>query len=225
MTREEIIEAVRHCIDCEAENTADIVQTKDDSYMDNIIVTKIPDALHWVAMCAFSSPLLTDDQNIKPMSTVVVEAGYVEPFEDVQDVTNVGVVTLPSTIETYGVSRVRCKGWHKAVVPVEDTDDAALTMFDTCACGTAERPQAIVMRTSPLKILIQPYEENMNVTVSYAGIKTSADIKGNYAIPNKLKSAFIYYLAHLLLSAYGDNNAQSMYIIAMRQLGITTQNQ
>lgn len=225
MTKEEIIEAVRLCIDCESNKGEMQIGEKEDVYMENIITAKIPDALHWVSMCASSSPLLSKPEKITGATSVVVLNGTnVQPFEDVQDAENVGVVTLPSSIETYAVSRVRCSGWHKAVVPMEDTDDSALTMFDGCAYGTVERPQAILMRTSPLKILIQPYEEKMDVTVSYAGVDTKVDLNGNYTIPSKLRSAFIYYLAYLLLSAYGENNAQTMYIIAMRQLGIT-QNQ
>lgn len=221
MTNEEIIEAVRHCIDCEAENTSDITAAKDDTYMDNIIVAKIPDARHWIAMTASQSPYLSADSKAEAAtSTVVIDSSSVQQFTDVKEAKDVGVVTLPSKIEAYNVCWVRCSGWHKAAIPNEDTSDAALAMFDETAKGTKERPQAVIMRTSPLKILIQPYTgEDSEVSLSFVGISSAQDESGDTDMPQKLRSAFIYYIAHLLLSAYGDNRAQVMYNIAVQQLG------
>lgn len=227
MTHGEIIEAVRYCIDCETENVSNIAATKDDVYMDNIIVAKIPDARHWIAMTASQSPYLSaNSKATATTSTVTLNASSVQQFTDIKNTSDVGVVTLPPNIEAYNVSWVRCSGWHKAAIPNEDTSDSALTMFDETAKGTKERPQAIIMRTSPLKILIQPYTGDDNVvSLSFVGMSTNNDVNGEVVIPQKLRSAFVYYLAYLLLSAYGDTKAQVMYNIAVQQLGISTQNQ
>lgn len=224
MTHEEIIGAVRHCIDCEAENTSDIAVAKDDTYMDNIIVAKIPDAQHWIAMTASQSPYLSADSKAEAATnTVTLSSLSVQQFTDVEEAKDVGVVTLPIGIEAYNVCWVRCKGWHKAAVPSEDISDSALTMFDETAKGTKERPQAVIMRTSPLKILIQPYTDaNSEVSLSFVGINSTQDDGEGVDIPQKLRSAFIYYIAYLLLSAYGDNRAQVMYNIAVQQLGAST---
>lgn len=224
MTRAEIIEAVRHCIDCEAENTSFISDVKDDVYMDNIIVAKIPDAQHWIAMTASQSPFLTADSKTKAAtSTVRLNAINVEKFTDVSDAEDVGIVTMPQSIEAYNICRVRCSGWHKAVVPGEDTSDGALTMFNETAKGTKDRPQAVVMRTSPIKILVQPYDGDNEVEISFVGMNSIDSMDGSVDVPQKLRSAFIYYIAYLLLSAYGDGNARAMYSIAVQQLGGTAQ--
>lgn len=225
MTNAEIIEAVRHCIDCETENTSGIAASKDDTYMDNIIVAKIDDARHWIAMTASQSPYLSADSKAEAAtSTVTLKSSSVQRFTDVEEVGDVGVVTLPTSIEAYNVCWVRCSGWHKAAVPNEDTSDSALMMFDETAKGTQERPQAVVMRTSPLKILIQPYSKENEVSLSFIGVSSGNIEGGGVDVPQKLRSAFIYYIAYLLLSAYGDAKAQTMYNIAVQQLGasITT---
>lgn len=224
MTHEEIIEAVRHCIDCETDNTSDLAVIKDDIYMDSIILAKIPDAQHWIAMTASQSPYLSADSKAEAAtSTVTLDSLSVQQFTDVAEATDVGVVTLPIGIEAYNVCWVRCSGWHKAATPSEDTSDSALTMFDETAKGTKERPQAVIMRTSPLKILIQPYlGGDSEVSLSFVGINSAQDEGGGVSIPQKLRSAFIYYIAYLLLSAYGDNRAQVMYNIAVQQLGAST---
>lgn len=220
MTNTEIIEAVRHCIDCETENTSGIAASKDDTYMDNIIVAKIDDARHWVAMTASQSPYLSADSKAEAAtSTVTLNTSSVQQFTDVEEAGDVGVVTLPAGIEAYNVCRVRCSGWHKAAAPNEDTSDSALTMFDETAKGTKERPQAVVMRTSPLKILIQPYSGGDVVSLSFIGVSSGDAEGGGVDVPQKLRSAFIYYIAYLLLSAYGDAKAQLMYNIAVQQLG------
>ena len=46
MKVEDIIKAVRWCIDEESNNFSSITDEKDDLYMDNIIKAKINDALH-----------------------------------------------------------------------------------------------------------------------------------------------------------------------------------
>ena len=223
MTHKEIIEAVRHCIDCETDNTSDIAATKDDIYMDNIILAKIADAQHWVAMTASQSPYLSADSKADTAtSTVTLNSLSVQQFTDVKEVTDVGIVTLPIGIEVYNVCWVRCSDWHKATIPSEDTSDSALTMFDEIAKGTKGRPQAVIMRTSPLKILIQPYTGDSSVSLSFVGVNMIKDGDESVSIPQKLQSAFIYYIAYLLLSAYGDNRSQVMYNIAVQQLGIST---
>lgn len=225
MTVDEIIKKVRFCIDEESNNTsslADVIDEKDDSYMDNIIKAKIPDALHWIAVTATSSAVLSNSKETSkksdsstPSTSTDME---VKAFEGSD---TIGIVEMPSNISVFNINRVRATGWHKAVVPVEDTSDDALLMFDETAMGTIDRPQAAIMRTTPLKLLVQPKAET--VTVSYVGVPTGTskdtDEKESVDISDKFKSSFIYYLAFLLLSAYDDSKANQMYNIALQMLG------
>ena len=223
MTVDEIIKQVRFCIDEESNNTsslADVIDEKDDSYMDNIIKAKIPDALHWIAVTATSSAVLSNSKETskKADSSTTSTDMEVKAFEESD---TIGIVEMPSNISVFNINRVRATGWHKAVVPVEDTSDDALLMFDETAMGTIDRPQAAIMRTTPLKLLVQPKAET--VTVSYVGVPTGTskdtDEKESVDISDKFKSSFIYYLAFLLLSAYDDSKANQMYNIAIQMLG------
>lgn len=217
MKVEDIIKQVRWCVDEESNNTLAITDEKDDTYMDNIIKSKINDALHWLAITAASSPVLSDSKKVDATTTsnIKVEEYFAEK--------GIGIITMPSDTEVINISRVRGKGWFKAVVPVEDTDDEALMMFDESAMGTADRPQAAIMRENPIKILLQPKPEE--AVISFVGVPKNVSISSSdtdVAIPDKLSNAFIYYLAFLLLSAYNDNKATHMYTIAMQQLGVST---
>lgn len=217
MKIEDIIKQVRWCIDEESNNTSDITDEKDDTYMDNIIKSKINDALHWIAITAASSPVLADSKKVDATTTSTIKV------EEYVAEKGIGIITIPSDTEIINISRVRGKGWFKAVTPVEDTDDEALMMFDESAMGTADRPQATIMRENPIRILLQPKPEE--AVISFVGVPKDVNISSSdtdVAIPDKLSNAFIYYLAFLLLSAYNDNKATHMYTIALQQLGVNT---
>ena len=217
MKVEDIIKAVRWCIDEESNNTSEITDEKDDLYMDNIIKSKINDALHWIAITAASSPVLSDSKKVGSTTSYTIK---VESFDDTR---GIGVITMPSDTEVINISRVRGNGWFKAVTPVEDTDDEALMMFDDTAKGTADRPLATIMRENPICILLQPIPDE--AVISFVGVPKNVSITSDttdVAIPDKLSNAFIYYLAFLLLSAYDDTKANQMYTIALQQLGVST---
>lgn len=217
MKVEDIIKQVRWCIDEESNNTSEITDEKDDTYMNNIIKSKINDALHWLAITAASSPVLVDSKKVDATTTSTIK---VEVYDTEK---GIGVITMPSNTEVINISRVRGKGWFKAVTPVEDTADDALMMYDDIAKGTLDRPQATVMRENPIRILLQPKPEE--AVISFVGVPKNVNISSSdtdVAIPDKLSNAFIYYLAFLLLSAYNDTKATQMYTIAMQQLGVNT---
>jgi hypothetical protein len=217
MRIEEIIKAVRWCIDEESNNTSEITDEKDDLYMDNIIKSKINDALHWIAITAASSPVLSDSKKVDATTSSTIK---VENFDETR---GIGSITMPSDTEVINISRVRGKGWFKAVTPVEDTDDEALMMFDDTAKGTADRPLATIMRENPIRILLQPIPDE--AVISFVGVPKNVSITSDttdVVIPDKLSNAFIYYLAFLLLSAYDDTKANQMYTIALQQLGVST---
>lgn len=217
MKVEDIIKAVRWCIDEESNNTSEITDEKDDLYMDNIIKSKINDALHWIAITAASSPVLSDSKKVDATTTSTIK---VESFDETR---GIGAITMPSDTEVINISRVRGKGWFKAVTPVEDTDDEALMMYDDTAKGTVDRPLATIMRENPICILLQPIPDK--AVISFVGVPKNVSITSDttdVVIPDKLSNSFIYYLAFLLLSAYDDTKATQMYTIALQQLGVST---
>lgn len=215
MKVEDIIKQVRWCIDEESNNTSTITDEKDDLYMDNIIKSKINDALHWIAITAASSSVFAESKKTSDTSSKISVKDY--------DAKNIGIITMDANTEIIAISRVRGKEWFKAVIPVEDTDNEACMMFDESAMGTADRPQAVIMRDNPISILLQP--KPTEAVVSFVGVPKNVNVSSettDVAITDKLKNAFIYYLAFLLLSAYNDNKATHMYTIALQQLGVNT---
>lgn len=216
MKVEDIIKQVRWCIDEESNNTSAITDEKDDLYMDNIIKSKINDALHWIAITAASSSVFAESKKTSDTSSKI-------SVKDYDATKNIGIITMDANTEIISISRVRGTEWFKAVIPVEDTDNEAYMMFDESAMGTADRPQAVIMRENPIKILLQP--KPTEAVVSFVGVPKNVNVSSEtteVAITDKLKNAFIYYLAFLLLSAYNDNKATHMYTIALQQLGVNT---
>lgn len=216
MKVEDIIKQVRWCIDEESNNTSEITDEKDDLYMDNIIKSKINDALHWIAITAASSSVFAESKKTSDTSSKI-------SVKDYDATKNIGIITMDANTEIIAISRVRGKEWFKAVIPVEDTDNEAYMMFDESAMGTADRPQAAIMRENPIEILLQP--KPTEAVVSFVGVPKNVNVSSeatDVAITDKLKNAFIYYLAFLLLSAYNDNKATHMYTIALQQLGVNT---
>lgn len=225
MKVDEIIKQVRWCIDEENSGTSYIADDKDDVYMENIIRAKIPDALHWIAITASASSVLSSSSSTQKNASSDVAyttaTMTVTSFDGHEDI---GVITMPSSVSVFNINRVRGKGWHKAVIPVEDTSDEALMMFDDTSKGTVDRPQAAIMRVKPLQVLVQPMPSDGTIFVSYVGVPTdvtkgSGEEEDSVEISDNFRGAFIYYLAFLLLSAYDDSKANQMYSIALQQLG------
>lgn len=225
MKVDEIIKQVRWCIDEETSGTSYITDDKDDVYMENIIRAKIPDALHWIAITASASSVLSSSSSTQKNASSDVASTTatmtVTSFDGREDI---GVITMPSSVSVFNINRVRGKGWHKAVIPVEDTSDEALMMFDDTSKGTIDRPQAAIMRVKPLQVLVQPMPSDGTISVSYVGVPTdvtegSGEEDDSVEISDNFRGAFIYYLAFLLLSAYDDSKANQMYSIALQQLG------
>lgn len=225
MKVDEIIKQVRWCIDEETSGTSYITDDKDDVYMENIIRAKIPDALHWIAITASASSVLSSSSSTQKKASSDVASTTatmtVTSFDGHEDI---GVITMPSSVSVFNINRVRGKGWHKAVIPVEDTSDEALMMFNDNSKGTFDRPQAAIMRVKPLQVLVQPMPSDGTISVSYVGVPTdvtncSGEEDCSVEISDNFRGAFIYYLAFLLLSAYDDSKANQMYSIALQQLG------
>lgn len=218
MTVGDIIEEVKWCIDHETREDSKLSDGGEDTYMDNIIRAKINDALRWVAVMTGQC---TSVKTKKATDDTTAETLTAEAYSD-----DVGVVTLPKGIAAADIRRVRLEGWHKAAVPVDDTSDDALLMFDETAKGSQDRPLATIMRGSELQILVQPWETGDEVEVAYVGSKNNINDTSDSTtvdVADTQKNAFIYYIAYLLLAAYEDAGAQTMLSIAIQSLGINTQ--
>lgn len=249
MTVKEIIEAVRYCYDEQAFDGADFnnASANDNIYMDNIIKAKIGDALRWVCLYAPADFLYgtdepdTEDTSVEPPGTTSHPTGILV------DVTETPT-PIPSLNPTHGVLttsedfirlvRVRVPGWHRAVkVPLSEDSEEYLQLYDpNGATATADRPQAALIEKAQRQIEVWPWTTG---TVDYTYVASvdpeehafdvtsgePAVTERHYPLPPKAKSAFIYYLAFLLLSAYADARAPRMLEIAKMNLGKTREEQ
>lgn len=224
MTVDEIIKQVRLCIDEESNNTSSISDEKDDEYMDNIIKSKIPFAVNWLTTSASQSlviPNNSSDDLIKDYDTREKMADGLQYTKDWDESNGIGCITFPSD-KPIRLIRLRGSDWHKAIKqPYEEDADEAIWMYDKTAKGTPDLPLAVIVTGNPTRLLIQPNSEYVNLTFArYFSFDPETDASSDLPIPDSARSAFIYYLAFLLLSAYEDTKASAMYTIALQQLGI-----
>lgn len=238
MSIDAIIKAVRWCIDEEAATNATgdngtFDGTFDDSFqaasfydtlvsdnilMNNIIKSKIGDALRWICIYA-PAELLTGNDGSDTTGILV----------DVNNATTTAITTGGQTIGGYiqvpnefiKIVRVRGNGWHRAVKELisEDSEEYLQLYDENGAKATADRPQAAIIERAQKRIEVYP---NGNVDYTYVkDVTVGQDYTASATplVPDKAKTSFIYYLAFLLLSAYGDERAVRMLEIAKMNLG------
>ena len=245
MTVKQIIKAVRWCIDEEAVNMANLADASaydfedgahtDEGLMNNIIKSKIGDALRWICLYAPADLLGGTDEYVSGTTTPIATGilvdmpttGTLAPTPIVG--TQAGKLVMPS--DFVKLARVRVAGWHRAVKNLlsEDSDEY-LQLYDTNgATATEDRPQAALIEKSAREIEVWPTGTSAEYTY-VANIDAEDVIKEReeggttiayVALPPRVKTSFVYYLAYLLLSAYGDARAERMLQIAMQNLNVT----
>lgn len=233
MKVEAIIESVRYCIDEEAANVANFADAPtydyggdDNDLMNHIIKAKIGDALRWICLYAPADLLGGSDEkdsSQQPISTGILVDKTATPIAITG--TNGGKIVLPQ--DFVKIARVRTTGWYRAVkvLLTEDSDEYLQLRDDSGAAATADRPQAVLIEKSTREIEVWPTGASVEYTyvanVEPKGIEGTGGEIAAYALPPRVKTSFIYYLAFLLLSAYGDERSGRMLEIAMQNLKIT----
>lgn len=241
MTVQNIYKAVRWCYDEEALGAANFAGASDDDYtlMNNIIKAHIGDALRWICLYAPAEILSGSDEE---EDTGIVVEDELTPSTTITD-TDAGVADGAPDSVTYQrfalpanflrLVRVREAKWHRAVtIPVEEDSDEYLQLHDpNGAYATTDRPQAAIINKKRKVLEIWPCP-NTNPSVEFTCIVTPLSVNTagdeettSVAVPPLAKSAFIYYLAFLTLSAYEDSRAVRMLEIAKMNLGLTDDKQ
>lgn len=221
MTLQEITNQVRWCVDEESG-----YGEYEDTYFDNIVKAKISTALRWCALYADAALIngsdtpsgntLSKDYNVGSEGGLKYSNGY---------------ITLPE--EAVRVVRVRAPQWHKGVSSfVAEDSDEYLMQSDDIAKATNDRPVAALILSNPMKVQVFPAPESPDgIEISIVESPSSATIMGSaeqgedvISIPPKLESAFIYYLAYLVMCAHSDSNKASLMLgIAKEQIAIQQQ--
>ena len=250
MTVEQIIEAVRFCIDEEDSNPSSLANVtvlgSDNVLMDNIIKSKIGDALRWICLYAPADMLGGTDepdtteqgQTVHHPTGIITDVPSVTPTAIAygSGSTNGGRIDMPS--DFIRLVRVRTQDWHRAVAkPIAEDSEEYLQLYDeNGATATMDRPVAAIIEGETRKLEVWPAKAGSTMlTFSYSYVAAIGDnsfdvtvtpsggeqyTETHYPLPPKARTAFIYYLAFLLLCAYGDGRADRMLAIAKMNLGL-----
>lgn len=218
MNLTDIINNVRLCIDEQSVNDASFSDLSGDTTkMDNIIQGKIGDALLWLCMNAPTNMLYGTDTRVEneDVPTGIITTDTVAEG----DMTNDCILMPTSYIR---LVRLFTSSWSRAVSELElvtEDSEEFLEFSDTTARATAERPKAAIIRSDG--IYIKPWPVTEGASYDYTCITLPPYAVGDTTIPLPplCKSAFIYYIAFLVLSAYGDARANNMLSIANINIG------
>lgn len=220
MTVGEIIKAVRWCYDEEQIDSADFrnASANDNTYMDNIIKSKIGDAVRWI--CLYCPAELLGGTDSVGTATGIMADATMTPVA-ISD-TNGGTLTMPA--DFIKLVRVRVTGWHRAIMsPVAEDSPEYLQFRDEFgAKAVADRPMAAMIEKAAKQVEVWPTGTSAEVTYiadPSVSVASSAAASTNIALPPRSKTAFIYYLAFLTLSAYEDSRAARMLEIAKMNTG------
>ena len=229
MDIQSIVNGVRLCIDEEADNVSSLAGADGDDItkMNNIIKSKIGDALHWVCLHA-------------PVDMLTGKDGPSTDTSLVADVTaeESSITSIPATGDAIGASvalasdflrliRVRGNDWHRAIMtPISEDSEEYLQLYDANgAAATADRPQAALILSASKKLEVYPKPTTIKYTYVKDPLAGGTDYSASGAsapqLPTKLHGSMLYYIAYLTLSAYGDARSTRMLEIAMQNLGIS----
>ena len=221
MTVGEIIKAVRFCYDEEAIDSADFrnASAQDNTYMDNIIKSKIGDAVRWI--CLYCPAELLGGSDTQGTDTGIMKDDTIANPVSISGTTG-GTITLPD--DFIKLVRVRVPGWHRAIKePISEDSPECLQLRDTNgAAAVADRPQAVLIEKASKQLEVWPTASNVQITYisePTISITSSSATSTAVALPPRAKTAFIYYLAFLVLSAYEDSRAARMLEIAKMNTG------
>ena len=219
MTIKSIIDNVRWVLD-EEKGQPDY----ETAYMDNIIKSRINDALRWIIYNADTS--LLDGSDTNDGTGCIIQEELPSNVETKATLDG-AYVRMPS--DFVRLVRVKVTGWARAIhEPIAEDSEQYLMQSDAVAKADKTRPQAAIVSTLPNKIELFPTPlEGDKVEITYAVTPDEIDISASedtsFGIPPKLKTAFIYYLAYLVMIAYDDSSkASNMLATAKMNAGIST---
>lgn len=232
MTVGQIIKAVRWCIDEEAGNVGSLVDNSaaafdggmiDTVLMNNIIRNKIPAAIRWVCLYA-PAEQLSGVSSAGSGSTAASSSIDIIQEETGLQATNNLLTPLKTLVR---VIRVKGSDWHRAILGdsliKEDSDEYLQLSDENGAEATNDRPQAALVNTKEKCVEVFPGTGTFTLTyvtaLSDSDLGDLTDDSTDIGLSAQVETSFIYYLAYLLCSAYGDARAKSMFDIATLNLG------
>ena len=224
MKVKDIIKQVRWSVD-EESGYGDF----EDTYFDNIVKAKIGASLRW---CALYADLALSSSKDSGSSDVTFGTDYTIPVTGSSSGSSpsgvqydgVKTLTLPGT--ALKVNRVRVSSWSKGVSTLISEDSGEYLMqSDATSYATTDRPVAALIQTNPLKVELFPTPSKgdtieisiVNDPVSGSEYDSETTDETDINVPSKLRGAFIYYLAYLVMCAHTDSTKASMMLTIAKQ--------
>lgn len=220
---DEIVSAVRICMDEIGLNDASFMDGTDNAALDTIIRSKIVDALRYVHGNADTDMLTPDAEaeiDCKPTDTTTDNAELAGVIDKKKKVS----IVLPTDLMR--LCYVKLGEWVMALSEyILWTDKEYAKLQDSHATGTWERPQmALTLKKDKKRVLELYSAKGIEATTCYMGyMEEPSDSGDGYNISDKLYVAFIYYITGLVLLTLKDEHADSMFNQALTLMGISPQ--
>lgn len=218
----EIVRRVRSAIDELMQNDSSFLsQSSDEGNLDNVIIDKIGYALQYVIE---NAPLEKLDSNAFETLTPTELRG----FELVPIGTDyMGHLKLPTDL--IRIIDARLSSWTHFPRPLPDTSEEAIMQQDQYARGSWDRPQNILTYDGADRYLdmycAQVGSGTGADTLKFTFLRkpavthyTPSDLSSNVSVPSLLEAALIYQIAGMVMTAFREDVAASLFAIAQKYL-------
>ena len=229
LSEADIIILVRRTINEAKINESEYYSGEDETEMDNIIKSRILEALRFVNEKA-DVELLEPDKVVTTIDTTKKVGDYV-----------CGIVRVPGF---HRIVRIRVDGWKKTLTDIVYDDDQTYLMQSDCyTCGTPDKPVAYICNDIDGNRTIELYslppvaesttpESEAGATVSpyrirleYMSLQTELNENDRgIDISDRVKEAYVCYLSFLVLAILNDQHADDFLNMALQLLGVSQNN-
>lgn len=199
-----IVSDVRVCLDEIGINEAELIGGTDSRDMDDIIKSKIPDAIRYVYLNA-------DLALISP-SFKSGEAG--------SDRNGMVAISIDNTFLRLVYAKL--EDWaFSATEAIMHTDKRYATLKNPITTGYPDNPKAAIVDNDSARTLelYSSNTKNGDVNYTYGYIDTPSMVGGKYNIDDKVYRAVVYHAAGLTLLTFKDAHADAMFNMALTLMG------
>ena len=215
----EIVTRVRGVIDELMENDSDFLrESEDEKNLTQIIVDKVGYALQYVIA---NAPLdkLDDSELSTPTSAETGSGNFAVDSQTLE-------ATFKIPTDCLRIIEARLSSWTHAPIPVRSSSPVALMQQDEYAKGSWDRPVNVLTYGSDGRRSLKMYCARATTdTLVFVFIRkpdtSTISLSTNITVPSQLEASLIYHIAGLVMTAFKDDVAASLFAIAQRHLDPT----
>lgn len=200
-----IVSDVRICLDEIGMNEAELIGGTDSGDMDDIIKSKIPDAIRYVYLNA-DLALISPSMNIGEVNS---------------DHNGMVAIEIPNTFLRLVYAKL--EDWaFSATEAIMHTDKRYATLKNPITTGYPDNPKAAIYEYGGVARRLELYSSTIKdgkVKCTYGYIDTPSASGGNYNIDDKVYRAVVYHAAGLTLLTFKDAHADAMFNMALTLMG------